>query len=109
MSRSVIPSLNIDNNVMSIIQNILDIWNCDSRRLLTFKVEIAKVLSLGLLAIIVMGKFNVWVGGLVCVQEELIDCVDRRTHQLEDLEAAFGDLLEDDGEETITRWASHPG
>ncbi|XP_076018505.1 UPF0489 protein C5orf22 homolog [Genypterus blacodes] len=42
-------------------------------------------------------------------EEALSDCVDQRVRQLEDLEGAFADMLEDDGEETITRWAGNPG
>ncbi|XP_053739622.1 UPF0489 protein C5orf22 homolog isoform X1 [Synchiropus splendidus] len=42
-------------------------------------------------------------------EEEIEECVDVRVHQLEDLEAVFADLLEDDGDESVARWASNPG
>ncbi|XP_068526974.1 UPF0489 protein C5orf22 homolog isoform X2 [Anas acuta] len=42
-------------------------------------------------------------------EEGLLDCVENRVHQLEDLEAAFADLCDNDDEETIQKWASYPG
>ncbi|NXN93522.1 CE022 protein, partial [Rhinopomastus cyanomelas] len=42
-------------------------------------------------------------------EESLLDCVENRVHQLEDLEAAFADLCDSDDEETLQKWASYPG
>ncbi|XP_009869546.1 PREDICTED: UPF0489 protein C5orf22 homolog, partial [Apaloderma vittatum] len=42
-------------------------------------------------------------------EESLLDCVENRVHQLEDLEAAFADLCDNDDEETLQKWASCPG
>ncbi|XP_075350101.1 UPF0489 protein C5orf22 homolog isoform X2 [Mycteria americana] len=42
-------------------------------------------------------------------EDSLLDCVENRVHQLEDLEAAFADLCDNDDEETLQKWASYPG
>uniref|UniRef100_A0A8C9V4Y6 Chromosome 5 open reading frame 22 n=1 Tax=Scleropages formosus TaxID=113540 RepID=A0A8C9V4Y6_SCLFO len=42
-------------------------------------------------------------------EDEVLDCVDKRIRQLEDLEAAFADFIEDDGDETLKQWAAKPG
>uniref|UniRef100_A0A8C0H0Q8 Chromosome 5 open reading frame 22 n=1 Tax=Chelonoidis abingdonii TaxID=106734 RepID=A0A8C0H0Q8_CHEAB len=41
-------------------------------------------------------------------EEGLLDCVENRVHQLEDLEAAFADLCDNDDEETLKRFATYP-
>nr|XP_012593885.1 UPF0489 protein C5orf22 homolog isoform X2 [Microcebus murinus] len=47
--------------------------------------------------------------GTNLTEEDLVDIVDTRIHQLEDLEATFADLCDGDDEETVQRWASNPG
>ncbi|XP_069348449.1 UPF0489 protein C5orf22 homolog [Eulemur rufifrons] len=47
--------------------------------------------------------------GTNLTEEDLVDIVDTRVHQLEDLEATFADLCDGDDEETVQRWASNPG
>lgn len=55
-------------------------------------------------------KTNYYILGFsICLKEDLVDCVDTRIHQLEDLEAAFADLCDGDNEETVQKWASNPG
>ncbi|KAM6222621.1 UPF0489 protein C5orf22 homolog [Rhynchocyon petersi] len=47
--------------------------------------------------------------GANLTEEDLVNCVDARIHQLEDLEAAFADLCDGDDEDTVQRWAANPG
>ncbi|XP_072880375.1 UPF0489 protein C5orf22 homolog isoform X1 [Hemitrygon akajei] len=42
-------------------------------------------------------------------EEAIIDCVEARTRQLEDMEAAFADLCDDDSEENVKKWSAIPG
>ncbi|CAL8278675.1 unnamed protein product [Lota lota] len=58
---------------------------------------------------ILQGLYGFRKPSATATEEAISECVERRVHQLEDLEAAFADLLEDDGQETVLRWAANPG